>query len=347
MNKYVAVLALVAAALAAQQPATVSAQQPATQQSAGANTQQPANSNAQQPSAGQQGQQAQAGAAANAGPHPKSQAELDALKKLIPELQNGSTPAQTIDQDVQGFVTKYPDSDYKEAVYSLAMEYYRSHNDYLKMLEYGETVLKVNPNSLQALVSLAGAIPQRVKETDLDRDERLAQADAYNHRALQIVDHLGPTFNGRTLTEDQQKTLKNMVHANVYSSEALIAYDRKQYQQAITNYGQAIPLDEPSNAAVDYYHMAQAQEELKQFDQASASLDKAQQFGASSPALQSVVKIEREKIARATGKPVAAPMAPQSTPAQQQPATTAQPPSSVPQQQPPASTQPSPSVPKP
>jgi tetratricopeptide (TPR) repeat protein len=317
------VLAISATALLAQRSpsSTTQATQQQQQQTPTLRTGQDATTPAQQPSntqpnAQQQtgAQQSQAAPEANAGPRPKSQAELDALKALIPELQNpASAQPAKVEADIQNFITKFPQSEYKEAVYTLGMDFFRAHNDYLKTLEYGEIVLKMNPDSLPALLSLGGSIPQRVKETDLDRDERLAQAEGYDKRAEAIANK--GTYNGRPLTPDQLQ----MVRAGVHSSLALIAFDRKQFQQAVTEYQQAIPLDQPSNAAVDYYRLAQAQEELKQFDAALASLDKAQQLGGSNQMLASVIGVERQKIAKATGKPVAAPAPNTSQPSTAQP----------------------------
>lgn len=279
---------------------------PAPQAQPGQQTQAPAQRpQAQQGAQGAQQGTTQGAAAVAPGPHPKSQEEQNALRSLAAEMQNPATPPDTVDKDVTAFLAKFPNTDYKEAISTYAMQFFQNRNDYPKVLQYGEQALKINPNSPSALVTLATAIPQRVRETDLDRDQRLAQAEEYDRRALQIADTLGPSLNGQQLTPERQESIKKMIRGSVHSSYAQIAYDRKDYSKAVGEFQQAIALDDPASSGPDYYRLAQAQEQLKQYSDAVASLDKALAVAPPNSALKTLASAERQKLQNAMGKPAA------------------------------------------
>jgi len=238
------------------------------------------------------------------GPSPQSAEEKTALQALATALRNPSTPPEQMDTSLRQFQFRYPHSQYKETLATLGMEFFRNHNDYARTLEYGMEALEVNPKSLPVLVSLAAIIPDRVRDTDLDRDDKLNQAESYDAQALQLADVLPAVMNGQQMTPAQLEHLKNIIRADVHTSRGKIAALRQQYPQAEAEFRLAIPLSDPESAALDYYHLAQVQEAMKQYPAAQASLDQALTGGAKNPTLQTLAKAEKERVARlAAAKP--------------------------------------------
>lgn len=240
---------------------------------------------------------------APAGPTPKSPEELAALKAVLAAAQNAAgTPAQ-FDAAVQDLLTKFPQTEFKEWAYTIGTQYHYQHNDYAGTLEYGENALKTDAKAMVPLLIMASAIPQEVRSTDLDRDQRLAQAENYDNSALAYADHFPSEVNGRPLTPQQVSAFQQTIRATAHSSLGMIAADRQQYPHAVLEFQQAIQLEAAQNQARDYYRLAQAQEGAKNYKDALASLDKALQLGATNRTLQTLANAEKEKINRAMATP--------------------------------------------
>jgi len=239
-----------------------------------------------------------------AGPTPQSAEEKAALQALAAALRNPATASEQMDTALRQFQFRYPHSQYKETLATVGMEFFRSHNDYARTLEYGLEALKVNPKSLAVLVSLASIIPDRVRDTDLDRDDKLQEAESFDAQALQLADTLPPVMNGQQLTPTQLEQLKNIVRADVHTSRGKIAALRLQYPQAEAEYRLAIPLADAESAALDYYRLALVQEAMKQYPAAQSSLDQALAGGAKNATLQTLATAEKAKVTRlAAAKP--------------------------------------------
>lgn len=254
-----------------------------------------------QTAAGANDKTAAAAKPAPAGPTPKSAEELAAIKAVAAAMQNPSgTPAQ-LDGAVQNLVSKFPQTEFKEWAYTLATQYHYQHNDYAGTLENGEAALKVNPHALLPLLVLASVIPQRVQPTDLDRDQRLAEAEGFDKTALDYADHFPSTVNGHVLTPAQVQGYQQTIRATAHSSLGAIAMDRQQYPQAASQFEDAIQQEAGNNAAQDYYRLAQAQEAEKNYKDALGSVNKALELGAANATLKTLATAEQEKITREMG----------------------------------------------
>ena len=69
---------------------------------------------------------------------------------------------------VEDFLLEYPDSEFKQAAYLAAADSYRRKNDLPRMLTYAELTLAEDPENLQALLTLAEALPESVRRDDPD-----------------------------------------------------------------------------------------------------------------------------------------------------------------------------------
>lgn len=245
---------------------------------------------------------AQSKATAPAGPRPHSPQEAAAIKAIVTAMRNPATTSAAMDAQITQFNTQFPTSEYLTTVNDIAVQFFHVHQDYNRTLQYGENALKTDPNSLFVLLTLGSDIPGNVKDTDLDKEQRLNEAQDYNQRALKIVQNLPDVFNGRPLNAAQKQGIQQMVIGSAHSNLGQIALDRKQYADAVKEYQTALPLDSPSIAALDYYHLALAQEGLKDFTGANASLDKAIANSAQNPNVGELAKVEKKKIAGQTAQ---------------------------------------------
>lgn len=230
------------------------------------------------------------------GAHPKSKAEQDALKALQKMANDPATTPDQIEAAETDFATKYPTSDYLSTVAVWALQYYQNpaHNNYARSLFYGEQAIKYDPNSVYALVTLGDIIPNQVKDTDLDRDQRIKEATDDDNQAIKVAETAGATLNGQPFTD----AAKHVVEATAYSSLARLANLDKDYANVVADYQKAIPLDDAAHQAVDNFYMARAYIEMQKYPEALAALDAASKAAPDNPQVQAAVTSNRNLIAR-------------------------------------------------
>lgn len=118
-------------------------------------------------------------------PEFKSQEEFDAFMAV----QQAPSVADRVAAGEQ-FIAEHPQSAAVGLAAYMTMLSYQQMNDYENMLLYGEMVLAANPApsvETGTLIVLAGAIPRRTREFDLDKDEKLSKAEDHAKRAMALI----------------------------------------------------------------------------------------------------------------------------------------------------------------
>ena len=118
-----------------------------------------------QPAAGQ------ATPAAKRPPQAKTQAEFDAYKAAM-----GVADPAALEKAADDFATKFPDSEIRILLYQNAMRQYQNANNAEKTEAMGRKMLALDPDNPEALVTVAEVIAERTHESDLDKDQRYAEA---------------------------------------------------------------------------------------------------------------------------------------------------------------------------
>jgi tetratricopeptide (TPR) repeat protein len=133
---------------------------------------------AQTPPAGQ--------AAAPAGKRPpqaKTQPEFDAYKAAA-----AITDAAAQEKAADDFATKFPDSELRPLLYKAVLHSYQQANNADKMMAMSQKVLSFDPDDPEALLGVAQVLAERTHDTDLDKDQRIAEARKDAQRALVTVE---------------------------------------------------------------------------------------------------------------------------------------------------------------
>ena len=169
-------------------------------------------------------------------PQAKTQEEYEAAQKL----NNASLSPDQMISLAEGFVQKFPDSELKVFAYLKAMEGYRQKNDFPKMHEFGEKALAMDSENLQALLWLALFIPERTRNTDLDREEKLKQAEDYAKRAMSAIEKTEKP-DPEMLDTVWERTV-NDTRAGSYEALGHVALKRGQHPTAADFFKKAIEL---------------------------------------------------------------------------------------------------------
>jgi hypothetical protein len=128
----------------------------------------------QQPAGGtsQQGSAAPAPAVGKRPPQAKTQPEFDGYNAAMANQKDAAAMEKAADD----FATKFPDSELRVLLYKAAMRAYQNANNGDKMLETAQKLLKLDPDDPEALIASAEVITERTRDTDLDKDQRFAEA---------------------------------------------------------------------------------------------------------------------------------------------------------------------------
>lgn len=163
-------------------------------------------------------------------PAAKTQPEFDAYKAAM-EL----TDPAAAEKAAEDFSSKYPDSELRVVLFKSAMQKYQANPD--KMLEMAQKTLAIDGDDPEALVTASQVLAERTRDTDLDHDQKLAEAKKDAERALVTVDNDVPTSGFPPEKIDQ---FKRFVRSEAYAILGTLASNAKNYPEAETNLRKSI-----------------------------------------------------------------------------------------------------------
>ena len=177
----------------------------------------------QNPAAGQ----AAAPAAAPQGKRPaqaKTQPEFEAYNAA-----KALTDPAVEEKAADDFAAKFPDSELRTLLYSLAMNLYQQANNADKMMDMAKKVLTYDPDSPEALLGVAQVLAERTRDTDLDKDQKLAEAKKDAERALVTVETDIPTAG---IPQDRLDAYKGFIKSEAYAILGTLAFTAKNWPDA-------------------------------------------------------------------------------------------------------------------
>jgi tetratricopeptide (TPR) repeat protein len=174
-------------------------------------------------------------ASAPAGKRPpkvNSQEEFNAYKTAA-----ALTDAAALEKGSDDFAAKYPESELRPLLYRSAMQRYQLVNNSDKMLEMAKKVLALDPDDPEALVGVSQVLAERTRDTDLDRDQRLAESRKDAERALQTVDTDIPSSG---YPPEQLTAYKGYLRSEAYAVLGKLSSDAKNWPDAESNLRKSI-----------------------------------------------------------------------------------------------------------
>lgn len=238
-------------------------------------------------------------------PEAKTQEELKAFQEIYqrktgPELETGAGE----------FAQKFPDSQLTLLLYRSAMMTYDSANSADKSIEMGRKLLSLDPNNPEALMIVGSNLAQHTRDTDLDRDERLAEAQRSLEKALQTLDtDLMLPVN---MPPEQGTAIRTAMRAQVYGALGVVQLAKKDYAAAEKFLQQATQLAGTDPAL--WLRLAYVLDKEEKYKEALGPAQSCIQFSAEEPQINTLCKQELARLnqlAAAPPKPAAPPTAPQ------------------------------------
>jgi tetratricopeptide (TPR) repeat protein len=165
-------------------------------------------------------------------PQAKTQPEFDAYKAAI-----GSPDAAAAEKAADDFAAKFPDSELKVVLYKSAMQKYQAANNADKMMDMAQKALTFDPDDPEALVGVAQVMAEQTHDTDLDKDQKLAESKKNAEKALQTVNTDVPTAGYPPEKIDQ---FKRYIKSEAYAVLGTLASNAKNYPEAEENLRKSI-----------------------------------------------------------------------------------------------------------
>jgi tetratricopeptide (TPR) repeat protein len=239
-----------------------------------------------QPAQGAQG--AQPGQAAQApppGPQAKSKDEYEAFMQI-----QQAPDAATAENLAINFEAKYPQSQLKSMAYNLAMRKYQEGNNVDKVLLTGRKAISFDPDDVQALLLVSGALANTTHDTDIDKDEKLAELKKDATHAIELL-------NAGALTKlGANQEQNNAALALAYSAMGTMDSHLHNWTAAEPNLRKATELS-PDSDAVVWLNLALALDNQQKYPDALNAANKAVQL-ASAPGYEEVLKTAQGEQAR-------------------------------------------------
>jgi tetratricopeptide (TPR) repeat protein len=259
-------------------------------------------------------------AASTGGPHKVLQAKSQDEMKAYQDAMSKTDPAQ-MEAAANAFAAKYPTSDLKAAIYIRTMNAYGQANNSEKVIEMGRKAIAADPTNPVPLVQVGSALVEGTHDTDMDRDQRLAEAAKY---AQSAIDNINALMAPPDAPADRVAAVKASIITMAYDSLGMVALDKKDYAGAEQQFMKAVDASKAQPEAVVYLRLSVAQDQLKKYPQALDSATKAAQYAPAGSPAQNLAKQQQARLQKlmAGGTPAPSSPAPAS-PAPNAPATQA------------------------
>jgi tetratricopeptide (TPR) repeat protein len=174
-------------------------------------------------------------AAAPAGKRPpqaKTQPEFDAYKAAV-----AITDPAAQEKAADDFATKFPDSELRPLLYKAVLHSYQQANNADKMMAMSQKVLGFDPDDPEALLGVAQVLAERTHDTDLDKDQRIAEARKDAQRALVTVETDIPSAGAPA---EQLNAFKAFLRSEAYAILGTLDFNAKAWADAEGNLRKSI-----------------------------------------------------------------------------------------------------------
>lgn len=233
-------------------------------------------------------------------PQAKTQPEFDAYNAAIANQKDAAAMEKAADD----FATKFPDSELRVLLFKAAMRAYQNANNGDKMLEESQKLLKVDPDDPEALIASAEVIAERTRDTDLDKDQRFAQASKDAQHALETIDTDVPM--PANIPQAQIDAYKGLLRSSAYSILGTIQYDQGKYVDAQGYFQKSIDAYPSQPDPVVVLRLALALDKQGKYQDALTQANKAVDLTQDGTNTGTTARHERDRLMQLTGATIPA-----------------------------------------
>jgi len=210
-----------------------------------------------------------------------------------------------MEKAADGFAAKFPDSELRVLMYRAAMHAYQSANNADKMYEMAEKELKIDPDDPEALIGASEVIAERTRDTDLDKDQRWAEAQKQAQHALETAD----TDLAIPAGTPQEKidAYKGFLRSSAYSVLGTIAFSQEKYTDAEGYFHKSIDAFPAQADPVVVLRLAIALDKQGRYPDALKEANHAVELTQENTTSGTLARRERDRLVQLTGGSAPAP----------------------------------------
>jgi tetratricopeptide (TPR) repeat protein len=234
-------------------------------------------------------------------PQAKTQPEFDAYKAAVATSSDPAAFAKAADD----FAAKFPDSELRILLFKASMRVFQNANNADQMNAAAEKVLQIDPDDPEALVGAAEVIAERTRDTDLDKDQRWAQAQKYASHATETVDTDVAIQPGTP--QEKIDAYKGFVRSSAYSILGTISFNQEKYSDAESNFRKSIDALPSQPDPVVVLRLAIALDKQNKYPEALKEANHAVELTQEATVAGKLARQERDRLVQLTGGSTPAP----------------------------------------
>ncbi|MEP6645293.1 MAG: hypothetical protein ABJA69_12395 [Acidobacteriaceae bacterium] len=227
-------------------------------------------------------------------PQAKTQPEFEAYQAAIK-----TTDPAAMDKAATDFAAKFPDSELRLLLLRATMRAYQSANNADKMQEAGHKVLALDPDDPEALIGVAEVTAERTRDTDIDKDQRLADASKMAQHALETVDTDISVPAGTP--QEKIDAYKSGLRSSAYSIIGTLQFNQSKFADAEGSFRKSIDAFPSQPDPVVVLRLALAMDKQNKYPEALTEANKAVQLTQEGTNAGTVARRERDRLVQLTG----------------------------------------------
>jgi tetratricopeptide (TPR) repeat protein len=245
-------------------------------------------------------------------PQAKTQPEFDAYKAAA-----ATTDAAGIEKAADDFAAKFPDSELRIILYKTAMRAYQNGNNADKTEAMGRKVIALDADDPEALVLVAEVLTERTRESDLDKDQRWAEADKFAKHATETIETDVAVPAGTP--QEKIDAYKSLLRSNSYSILGTLAFKKDDFANAEKLLRQSIDAYPSSPDPVVVLRLALALDKQNRYPDALKYAEQAMTIAPEGSSVKQLAQRERDRLVQLTGGTPSTPAPAATKPATQEP----------------------------
>jgi tetratricopeptide (TPR) repeat protein len=226
-------------------------------------------------------------------PQAKTQPEFDAYKTA-----SAITDPAAQEKAAADFAAKFPDSELRPLLYKSVMHSYQQANNGDKMIEIAQKILTYDPDDPEALIGVAQVLAERTRDTDLDRDQRLAEARKDAERALVTIDTDVPTSG---YPPEQLNAFKSFLRSDAYAILGTIDFNQKNWTNAEADLRKSIDAFPQQPDPVAIFRLSVSLDMQSKYPEALKYADQAVSLTKEGTGAGDAARKEKDRLTQLTG----------------------------------------------
>lgn len=236
-------------------------------------------------------------------PQAKTQAEFDAFNQA-----RAATDPAALEKAADDFAAKYPDSELRVVLFERDLGLYQRANDPKKMEEVARKVLALDPNQPEALMALAASLVQSTQSSDLDKAQRLTEAQKDAELALKTMDTDLTIAPGTP--QDKIDSYKSLMRSNAYSIIGTAQFQQDKFADAASYYQKSIDAYPSDPDPVVVLRLALALDKEGKYTDALQAANRAVSLTQPTETIGAYARKEQDRLKQLTAGSISTPAQP-------------------------------------